>query len=240
MHIYRFPATRVGFYTAVFDAYADKEAFLSCSDRQFSLEDTERAVTPDEEKTLRVKRKLKQYDKDSLHDIDYILRSDGKDKENAAFRYIRCICRAKGAVRERFADPDVFKAQQYRHKVAWEMDKMYGFLRFVETESGVLYAPYEPDCDLTELIVWHFIARFHGERFVIHDKKRKKAAVYNGKDCIVTEFHDPDLYLSANEKDFESLWKTYYDAVNIQSRPHEKQMKGAMPVRYWKYLPEKH
>lgn len=50
---------------------------------------------------------------------------------------------------------------------------------------------------------------------------------------------EADIYLSEQEKAFESLWKKYYKAVDIKERPHENQMKRSMPVRYWKFLPEK-
>ena len=49
-----------------------------------------------------------------------------------------------------------------------------------------------------------------------------------------------NICLSEYEQTFQNLWKEYYRSVNIQQRPHEKQMKGYMPVRYWKYMPEKH
>lgn len=45
--------------------------------------------------------------------------------------------------------------------------------------------------------------------------------------------------LSEYEQGFQNLWKEYYRSVNIAQRPHEKQMKGYMPVRYWKFMPEK-
>ena len=48
-----------------------------------------------------------------------------------------------------------------------------------------------------------------------------------------------DIPLSDGELTLQALWREYYAAVNIAQRPHEKQMKGYMPVRYWKFLPEK-
>ena len=57
--------------------------------------------------------------------------------------------------------------------------------------------------------------------------------------CVICFADGADVYLSEYEKAFECLWKRYYRSVNIKERPHEKQMKGYMPVRYWKFLPEK-
>jgi probable DNA metabolism protein len=63
--------------------------------------------------------------------------------------------------------------------------------------------------------------------------------MYDGKQILMCEVNDVELYLSQYEQAFENLWKQYYKSVNITSRPHERQMKGYMPVRYWKFMPEK-
>ena len=66
------------------------------------------------------------------------------------------------------------------------------------------------------------------------------AALYNQKDCVLVRTDDEvSVELSDYEEAFQALWIQYYESVNIAERPHEKQMKGYMPVRYWKYMPEK-
>ncbi len=116
---------------------------------------------------------------------------------------------------------------------------MKGFLRFMESRDGALYAPFSPDNDITDLLMAHFAERMKAERFVIHDVKRKIAGMYDGREWIMARVGEAEVYLSEYERAFENLWKKYYKAVNIESRPHIKQMKGYMPVRYWKFLPEK-
>lgn len=85
----------------------------------------------------------------------------------------------------------------------------------------------------------HFAARFKAEKFVIHDIERGIAGLYNGEYWITAHIGKAEICLSENESAFESLWKEYYKSVNVKERPHEKQMKRSMPVRYWKFLPEK-
>ena len=75
--------------------------------------------------------------------------------------------------------------------------------------------------------------------FVLHDVTRKKATVYDGKNLFNAYLPCADVLLSADEQGWQSLWKRYYAAVNIPSRERLKQMRGYMPVRYWKFLPEK-
>lgn len=240
MNVYFFDGTRTGFYTAVFNAYKDKSAVIT-SDKNYQLGfgDEGIAITNDTNKSARVQNKLFEYDDKSPNDVDTILRSDGENKEQVAFLYIRAICKAKAHVREMFGDELIFTANRLIAKVGWETDKMYGLLRFIECKNGVFYAPYEPDCDITEIIVAHFIRRLKNKKFIIHDVKRKFAALYNGNDCFFTQMDKADVYISDEQNAFEELWKEYYNCVNIESRKHTKQMKGSMPIRYWKYLPEK-
>jgi len=228
------------FYTAVFEAYKDKECVITSErDVQLGLGFELREVTPDEEKAARVKRKLCKLDAAATEDITLALRSCDPLKENAAFEYIKLIIARGAPVRGMQADPRVLEILDLRGKVTGEAHKLKGFLRFMESASGVMYAPYSPDNDVTDILARHFAARFGGISFVIHDTKRKIAALYDGKQIVITHVGDAEIYLSEYEKYFEGLWKQYYKSVNIAARPHEKQMKGYMPVRYWKFLPEK-
>ena len=77
--------------------------------------------------------------------------------------------------------------------------------------------------------------------FVIHDIKRKKAAVYDGKNIFVAPLEKAEILLSASETEWQTLWREYYQSVTIAARTsaeREKQMRGNMPVRYWKFLTE--
>ena len=71
-----------------------------------------------------------------------------------------------------------------------------------------MYAKYIPDNDITELIAPHFLRRLGNLPFIIHDGKRGKIAISNGKSL---EFRHTDLPAnfvpSENEKEFN--FKTY-------------------------------
>ena len=75
--------------------------------------------------------------------------------------------------------------------------------------------------------------------FVIHDVRRKKAAVYDGENVFLAPLEHAEVALTADETAWQNLWKKYYKSVNIPSRERLKQMRGYMPVRYWKFMPEK-
>ena len=242
MNIYLTDGTEGCFYTAAFSACTDRGCIVT-SARTFQLPLGAQTVevVEDEEKRERVRRKLRALDPPCLREIGLILRRGCQTREMTALAYLRRIVKAGGPVRDRLSDPAVLEATTELRKVTGEAHNFTGFLRFMEGSGGIFYAPFEPDNDILELILPHFIRRLKNQPFVIHDTIRGKAALYNMREsAIVHTDKKVNVVLSDCEDAFQKLWKEYYESVNIAQRPHEKQMKGYMPVRYWKYMPEKH
>ena len=240
MKIYITDGGSDSFFTAVFDAFKCRDCLItSCKDIQMSFDSEIINVACDMQKSLRVQRGISAHDGRAVDDILLVLRSADSLKEQTAFEYIRRIMEQKRAISKAYNLPEVITFNEIKQKVTDEIHKLKGFLRFMESESGAFYAPYSPDNDITDLLMPHFAERLKSERFVIHDVKRKIAGMYDGHSWIMAYVGEAEVYLSEYERAFQTLWKKYYAAVNIKSRPHEKQMKGYMPVRYWKFLPEK-
>ena len=228
------------FFSAVFDAYFQTDCIItSDSEVQLALDSQIVKVETDLEKSRRIQRGIQRYDVEGVPDVVSVLRSCDGLKEQIAFEYIKLVFERKAAIKKAYNLPQVIEFNDILYKVTGETHRMKGFLRFMESSSGALYAPYSPDNDITDLLMPHFAERFASEKFVIHDLKRKLAGMYDGHSWVIAHVGEAEVYLSEYEKTFETLWKCYYNAVNIKSRPHEKQMKGYMPVRYWKFLPEK-
>lgn len=229
-----------GFFTAVFNAYGERECVITSDENvQMGFDSEVVRVETDYEKCGRVQRKIAEYDRSATDDILMVLRSRDSLKEQIAFEYIKKLIEQKSPIDKAYNLPEVIVFNELKHKVTNEIHKISGFLRFMECGSGAFYAPYSPDNDITDLLMPHFAARFKNERFVIHDVRRKIAGIYDGHNWVMSYAGEAEIYLSEYEKVFQTLWKKYYKAVNIKERPHEKQMKGYMPVRYWKFLPEK-
>lgn len=232
--------TPESFFTAVFDAYKEKDCLItSDKEMQLSLGSEAVRVQTNSEKCERVRRGLEKYDRYAEDDILRALRNFNTKKEQICFLYIKRIFEYKKPIRTAYNLPEVMDLNNLISQVNTETHRFTGFIRFSETATGTFYAAYSPDNDITDLLMPHFVARFKAERFIIHDIKRKIAGLYNGNDWIMMQVGDAEICLSEGERAFEALWKKYYKAVNIKERPHEKQMKGYMPVRYWKFLPEK-
>ena len=237
--VYIFDGTADGFLTAFVRAFRDPDALLTAGETQLPLGATPIFLNTDPLCTQKARDRLLSFDRDCMHDLDTLLRSGMAEHAQIAFRYFRLLAREKRPIGRRLAEPDVFAAVECMKKVGHEIHKFHGFIRFMETQSGALYAPFSPDNDICDLLLPHFRARLPQFPFVLHDVKRKKAAVYDGKNVFIAPLSQADVLLSADEMGWQSLWKNYYNAVNIPSRERLKQMRGYMPARYWKFLPEK-
>lgn len=236
--IYFFDGTIDGFLTAFVCAFNNPNAQLACDKTQLLLGQEPIYVQTDVDKAQRARARLLSFDTRIMRDISYLLRSGENNSEQVAFTYVRRLAQAKKPVREALAFDDVFDAVQRIKRVALEIHRFHGFIRFTETASGVLYAPFAPDNDICDLLAPHFCARLGKTPFVIHDVKRKKAVIFNGERPAIASLENADIFLSENEHAWQTLWKTYYSAVNIPSRERIKQMRGYMPVRYYDFLTE--
>ncbi len=237
--IYLFDGTSSGFLTAFVQAFSDESAFVTSKQTQLAIGQVPIYVETKAVIAEKAGKRLTSFDRYALDDLNTLLRSGMADNEQTAFLYFRLLATLKRPIKRMLAYPEVFKAVEYMKKVSFEIHRFHGFVRFMQTESGALYAPIEPDNDIADLLVPHFRARLPEYPFVIHDTRRKKAAVYDGKNAFNAYLPHADVLICADEQAWQTLWKGYYHAVNIPSRGRLKQMKGYMPVRYWKYMPEK-
>lgn len=237
--IYIFDGTEDGFLTAFLLAYHDENAYLSAGKIQLTLDGAPQFVTTDPVKAKKAKMRLLSFDRECLGELRLLLRCGEADAAQDAFLYFKKLSQKKAPVRSQLADKAVFGAMEKLRRIRYEIHRFHGFIRFMECENGALYAPFSPDNDICDLLLPHFKARLPQYPFVLHDVARKKAAVYDGKNTFVAYLPHADVLLSADEEGWKSLWKAYYGAVNIPSRERLRQMRGYMPVRYWKFMPEK-
>lgn len=236
--LYFYDGSPAGFLTAFLQAFTDENAVLCSHASQLHLGETSVYVQTDEGRAIRAKERLRSFDKNFPHELSFLLRSGEAGAEQTAFLYFRLLAERKRPVSQMLTSETVFRAREIIKRVGFEIHRFHGFIRFTECANGALYAPFAPDNDICDLLAPHFRARFPTYPFVIHDIKRKKAVFYDGKNTFIAPLQEASVVLSANEDNYQALWKEYYKSVNIPSRAREKQMRGYMPVRYWQFLTE--
>lgn len=130
---------------------------------------------------------------------------------------------------------------KWSRKVGFEAHRFTGLLRFEELRDGSLYAPYEPDHNITLLLSRHFRQRLRGERWVIHDRRRNIGLAWDGSEIHeVIDFPEDITALHADHEAFyQNLWRQFTSNIAIGSRRNPHLQRQFMPRRYWKYLTEK-
>ncbi len=246
MIVFLFDGTETGLYCALFTAYTQKkfpDLVTTDGEIQQAFGDEAIGILSDEKNAERVKKGLSACrTKRLLPDVRKTLRSGDKLKYTIAFRYLRLALDNKPCdVSENYADPTVLAVRDAVRKIDLEVHRMTGFLRFARTDKGFYYAHYEPDNDITDLLMPHFTARFRIQPFLIHDTKHNVLGAYDGEKSTVLPLGNRTItvFLDREEDEFLKLWRLYYDSVNIPERKNKKQMYGYMPARYHKNLPEK-
>jgi len=160
-------------------------------------------------------------------------------REMAVYRCFALAWTAGPGAAGLLADERVRTVHEAGRAVSRERHRFLGLLRFSEL-GGVLYAPFEPEGDILPLVAGHFARRLGGERWIIHDTGRSKAAVYeNGTWRIAGFSTGGPLPLSGREREIRDLWKRYFSSTAVQTRKNPGLQRQFMPKKYWKHLPEK-
>lgn len=244
MTTYFFDGTKNGLLTCIFESFYDRripdDVTTECV--QCGLLDEIVTIKTDNEKAERVYKCLKNCKtKYLVSDFNLTFRSGEKKRFKVLFDYLNVAISNKNIdVSKAFALPEIQAFTDLRNRIYTETHRFKGFLRFMETEKGFYYACYEPDNDITELLVPHFTARLQSP-FIIHDIKRNILALCDGKRYKILNGGDNGVtvFMSESEEIFLDLWQQYYKSINIEERKNLRQMRNYMPERYWKNLSEK-
>mgnify|MGYP000941340662 FL=1 len=233
-----------GFFNVVYEAYklgVEPVAIYSkTADFQTGMLYKTVEIDTDLIKAERVVTGIKRISYNALEHITIAFRHCDKDKDLAIFRFIKLLFAKKGAALGMLNHPDVVTFNQLAHAVNIETHRIRGFVRFRETDFGVYYAPISPDHDILEMIATHFIDRYKGMPFCIHDVPRKKMLAFDGTICRIVPAQDVEVALSEQEIAMQSIWKDYYESINIMERKNERMQRQFMPMRYRKYMTELH
>ena len=165
------------------------------------------------------------------------IKSNNENKHFIIFKYIVKIFDSKKDVSNNFSDEDIFLYNRLVSPIFLEVHRFLGFIRFQKTADGIYYSAFNPDNDIAELILPHFIKRYKSMPFILHDIKHDIIIGYNNGKYKVVKEKIP--IMKANGDEVSKLFKKYYQAIYIPERKNLKQMLNYMPKRYHKFMPEK-
>jgi len=147
--------------------------------------------------------------------------------------YIRLGFKVGSMVDSHLREECVRTVHRLAKHVRRETHLLLGFCRFAETKSGVFYCPITPKNDVLHYIVGHFTSRLAGSQWVIHDKSHGQAAIYDGKEFIITSVpKDAEVEYADGEAETQELWITFFNNLAIRARHNKKLQRQLLPMYF--------
>jgi probable DNA metabolism protein len=136
-------------------------------------------------------------------------------------------------------NPEVSEVHRLARRTAGEAHKLTGFCRFSKTSDGVFYCSISPENNVLPILANHFADRLSSQQWVLHDARRKLAAIYDGKE--VAFFLAPQKAghaLGKDEEQFRGLWRAFFEAIAVEGRKNPKLQANMLPLRYRGHMTE--
>ncbi|MDD2956231.1 MAG: TIGR03915 family putative DNA repair protein [Oscillospiraceae bacterium] len=238
---YEYDGSLDGLLCCVFEGFSRRERpvqIFSHQAPQMTLYPV-RQIATDPERAGRVWRSLDQKISPLARDwVEQGFLCDFDGKELLIYRFLELGYQKGPAVTNMLGNPVVNQLFSQVRAIGNEAHLLKGFLRF-EERSGVLIARIEPKGFVLPLLAPHFSSRFSGEAFLIHDLAHGAALLHRpGAWGIVPVEHLELAPLTSEEKEFQRMWKGYYDAIAIRERENHRCRLCHMPRRYWAHITE--
>ncbi|MCL1828715.1 MAG: TIGR03915 family putative DNA repair protein [Oscillospiraceae bacterium] len=241
--IYIYDGTFEGFLSCVFEAFLKKEAPSLISKQnaiQLSVGAEVKEIATDPEKADRVCEGIrKKPGLKALTAAYHATLSNEEDAEAAALRYIKLGFEIGKNIYGALTDSRVIRMREISFAVKREAGRFLEFLRFSELDGNILFGEFEPEPNVLPLIMPHFADRLKTQPFIIHDKGRRLAGVYNTKEWSLVSSVGmtlPDI--SENEKEYRKLWKLFFNSIAVKERINPKLQTQLLPKKYRKYMTE--
>lgn len=165
--------------------------------------------------------------------------NSASDKEINIFKYIIHALDVSDKVNSMLTIPYILYVQKLSKNTLFEAHRLKGLLRFICIENNIYYASIHSDNLILELLAKHFIKRLPTEKFIIHDKKRNLALLYNSNTYTIINSERLKLpSLSEEELHYQNLWKTFFNTITIKERKNPRLQMQFMPKKYWVDLVE--
>ena len=232
-----------GFLTAVFITFERRysQVIITPECRHTpTLWDEEERVYTDPTKAQRVLKKIKTiWGTEGVTIVLHAFLSEETRIENHLLEAIRLMIQYPEAnILENYGNEAIAHIRKAAKSVGREVHRVKEFVRFEQV--GMLYfAKIVPQYDVLPLVILHFKARFSDQEWVLFDPERAYGFYYDLKEVI--SFTPTDKNFGKTNQpsdDYEQLWKTYFQHINITERKNTRYQLRSMPKRYWQYLPE--
>lgn len=184
---------------------------------------------------------INNFSLDIIHTIYYVYLSANERKELAIYYFLKNALKYHNDIYLHRNLKCVNMAINISNYVGREAHKLKGFLRFKLLKNNLYYAEVNPTNNVLPILANHFKKRLKNECWLIMDVTRKIYVLYDKKEVYyLTDKNivSLNLELEAHEKEFEDLWKNFFDTIGIKERQNLKVQRNFMPKKYWNYILE--
>lgn len=240
---YIYDGSFYGLLNIVFDSYISKTIpeNIVCDDFGINLFCDYKKVVTDFDKATRIYNGIiSNISYSTLRYAYNVFLSNELFKEMLIVKYLLLGFEIGNTIDHLLTNNTVLKIQKISKRVFGECHRLKGLARFVEIGNNMFYCKIHPDNNILEPLGNHFIKRLPCQNFIIHDKNRNIAFLYNQTSYIIVDAKDLKINtISDEEKYFQELWKCFYNSISIKERKNLKLQMQFMPKKYWQDLIEK-
>ena len=209
-------------------------------DYQPTLDTEEYHILTDAEKAAQVQRGIvKKISPSAWHYITSAFLSNGEDKYMAMLRYLQLGFKTGPSLDDHLQQDCVLRVHKLAKQVWRESHLLKGFCRFEETTGQIYYCPIEPTNYVLPVLAEHFSDRMMNQAWIIHDKRRNKAAVYNRETYVIADVpKTAQVQHTQNEAKIQDLWQTFFQSLAIKERINPKLQRNLLPLYFRKSMTE--
>lgn len=166
-------------------------------------------------------------------------------REEVLLYFIKQAFSSGPAVSAMFGDPEIKTVMEWANAVEREKHRYMGILRFNETYEGFYRADFEPRYNICGLLTEHFSERMQQDFWMIVDRKRQHGIFHcpgNKEILQLSNLQEIEKVSPAQgfSGKYESLWKNYFEVMEIKERKNSRCQQNFIPKRDRNYLPEFH
>lgn len=251
MVVYQCEDSLEGIFTAIYNAYEDKN---KPEDTRISL--TEELilfaeyvpVTVDKNKVLKVMNTLKRrFGEEDYRSICFAMASPAEEKAQAIYQTIASgLARncGPGHLLDNLADDSVHRVFSLYRATNNEFMHLRGFVRFQELENGILYSKIGPKNNVLTFLMPHFADRFPAENFMLYDAGRNLFGIHPAKEqwYLMQDSHydmsEEKFRVSRGEQVYQELFRYFCHKIAIKERKNLELQRNMLPLRFQEYMIE--
>lgn len=231
--VFQYDGTYDGFLCCIYESYVHKEFPISfcCDEDCCSLYEV-RYVLTDQQHAHRVLRSIVKISPDAANLLRRAFLTCLEDKEIRLYAFVRKLYQDGPVFLKNRSDPTYYPIVKALRHMNGELEKLRGFVRFSDY-GGTLGGEIEPKNRVLPLLRRHFCDRYANESFFLYDRTHRELLLYTkGKSRILSvdnlQLNEPD----AQEIQYRTLWKRFYDTVAIAERYNPRCQNTFLPKRY--------